>query len=568
MALSLLLVGLATSCLAQQIGKLTAEVHPPFRSERCTVEAGCTAQNTSIVLDSDYRWTHTVNGYDNCKPDGLDTALCPDAKTCSANCALEGVNYTSYGIDASDRSLTLKLFTDENGVTKMSSPRVYLLNEHSEYETFSMLNKEISFTVDVSKLPCGTNGALYFSEMLADGGRSDLNPAGASYGTGYCDAQCPTPAFINGEANIEKHGACCNEMDLWEANSKAQALTPHPCNITQVYKCSGAACGTGNKYASVCDKDGCDFNPYRLGQTRFYQPNATVDTTRPFTVVTQFLTTNGTDQGDLKEIRRLYVQDGRIIDNAVVSAAGFNRENSLTDAFCAKEKQVFGGVNAFANQGGLRGMGEALRRGMVLVFSIWDDAGSAMKWLDGTFPTDADVKTQPGTGRGPCAANEGSAQSIKEKSPWVQVTFSQVKSGEIGSTFGPKGVKGLVPRIRGGALPRSLKPLFLNTTTVNIRPTAPQIPTTRRPAPTGSSRPTASRSTSRSLTIPIPTLSLPTAYPTNRQARTKWSQPTDNDPITNPHTNGSDETYKDSSETQRHKQAYTTLEYPDNKNRN
>jgi len=42
----------------------------------------------------------------------------------------------------------------------------------------------------VSTLPCGLNGALYFVEMDADGGKSKYatNKVGAAYGTGYCDA--------------------------------------------------------------------------------------------------------------------------------------------------------------------------------------------------------------------------------------------------------------------------------------------------------------------------------------------------------------------------------------------
>lgn len=35
----------------------------------------------------------------------------------------------------------------------------------------------------------------------------------------------------------------------------------------------------------------------------------TVDTARPVRVVTQFVTTDGTDRGELKEIRRMYLQD-------------------------------------------------------------------------------------------------------------------------------------------------------------------------------------------------------------------------------------------------------------------
>jgi len=54
---------------------------------------------------------------------------------------------------------------------------------------FKLLNKEFTLTLDVSDLPCGLNGAIYFVEMDKDGGLSyDGNTAGPSYGTGYCDA--------------------------------------------------------------------------------------------------------------------------------------------------------------------------------------------------------------------------------------------------------------------------------------------------------------------------------------------------------------------------------------------
>jgi cellulose 1,4-beta-cellobiosidase len=224
-------------------------------------------------------------------------------------------------------------------------------------------------------------------------------------------------------------------MDIWEANGQATAYTPHPCNITGVYKCKGALCGQPDRYQSVCDKNGCDFNPYRLGQPDFYRTNATVDTTKPFTVVTQFLTTTGNASGDLREIRRLYVQSGAVIENALIQVAGINKGNSLTDDFCAQEVKAFGGVNAFANQGGMKGMGESFRRGMVLALSIWNDAGSAMKWLDGTFPPDSDPKTKPGTGRGPCGPREGLAADQIENAPWTEVKFSNIKTGEIGSTY-------------------------------------------------------------------------------------------------------------------------------------
>jgi cellulose 1,4-beta-cellobiosidase len=79
------------------------------------------------------------------------------------------------------------------------------MNSDSEYELFKVLNQEFTFDVDVSNLPCGLNGALYFSEMDADGGLAKFpsNKAGAKYGTGYCDSQCPKNIkFINGEVRF------------------------------------------------------------------------------------------------------------------------------------------------------------------------------------------------------------------------------------------------------------------------------------------------------------------------------------------------------------------------------
>jgi cellulose 1,4-beta-cellobiosidase len=76
----------------------------------------------------------------------------------------------------------------------------------TKYRMFNLLNKEFTFDVDLSKLPCGLNGAVYFSEMDEDGGMSRFptNKAGAKYGTGYCDSQCPQDIkFINGEVGSE-----------------------------------------------------------------------------------------------------------------------------------------------------------------------------------------------------------------------------------------------------------------------------------------------------------------------------------------------------------------------------
>jgi cellulose 1,4-beta-cellobiosidase len=119
---------------------------------------------------------------------------------------------------------------------------MYMMQDASNYEMFRLRGKEFTFDVDVSQLPCGVNGALYFVEMSQNGDQyQGNNAAGAKYGTGYCDAQCPHDVkFMNGKANIEdwnsstavgKNGSCCAEMDIWEANSMSTSYTLHPCNV-------------------------------------------------------------------------------------------------------------------------------------------------------------------------------------------------------------------------------------------------------------------------------------------------------------------------------------------------
>lgn len=190
---SFLLLALAGLGLAQQQGQYTPEVHPSLPSQECTLLGGCRTVETSVVLDSNYRWFHNVGGYDSCNPDGLSPVFCPNATACGINCALEGVDYASSGVSTSGNSVTLNLFL--NGTAP--SPRIYLLANENEYNMFQLLNREFTYTVDVSQVPCGVNGALYFSEMNATGGASAINAAGAKYGTGYCDAQCPNNLFLD-----------------------------------------------------------------------------------------------------------------------------------------------------------------------------------------------------------------------------------------------------------------------------------------------------------------------------------------------------------------------------------
>jgi cellulase len=194
------LLGLAT---AQSLGS-TNEVHPGLTTYKCTTAGGCTPLSSYIVLDST---SHSIHQKNNtalgcAKGTGVDPLACPDKETCAKNCVLEAISdYSASGVTTNGDALRLDLF-NPSGTT--SSPRVYLLDEKKEnYEMLQLTGYEMSFDVDVSRLPCGMNGALYLSEMKADGGRSALNPAGATYGTGYCDAQCYTSSWVNGEVSTQ-----------------------------------------------------------------------------------------------------------------------------------------------------------------------------------------------------------------------------------------------------------------------------------------------------------------------------------------------------------------------------
>ncbi|THV04731.1 cellobiohydrolase I-II [Dendrothele bispora CBS 962.96] len=453
---SLVAFTLLAVAYGQQVGTNTAETHPPLTWQQCT-SSGCTDQSASVVLDSNWRWTHTTDGFTNCYTGNeWDTSLCPDGDTCAQTCALDGADYQgTYGITTSSDSLTLKFVTQ--GENTNVGSRVYLMaaGSENEYQIFNPLNQEFTFDVDVSGLPCGLNGALYFVEMSADGGMSAYpnNKAGAKYGTGYCDAQCPRDIkFIDGTANVDgwapsdsdpnagtgNTGTCCNEMDIWEANSISSAVTPHACTVEGQTSCTGDDCSAPGSTGGVCDQSGCDFNSYRMGDTSFYGPGMTVDTSSPFTVVTQFVTADNSSTGALSAIRRLYVQNGEVIQQSMSQIDGVTSTNEITADFCTEQKAAFGDTDTFTQKGGMDGMGAAFSRGMVLVMSIWDDHEAQMLWLDSNYPLDKDA-SEPGVARGTCATDSGAPDDVESASANAQVVFSNIRFGDIGTTFESSG---------------------------------------------------------------------------------------------------------------------------------
>jgi len=392
----------------------------PLDIAECSTGAGCTTSTKYAVIDQNWLWyTTDPTGSSSCDLSGGG-----DLSKCEL---VQPTDYTStYGITTSGSELYLPYLSPTGG----TGSRLYLMDADANYTTFQMLGKEISFDVEASSLKCGFNGAVYFVEMEADGGKSS-GTQGAEFGTGYCDAQCPSDlkTTTTGAANSDGESVCCNEMDLWEANKEAAAITAHPCSrasadLVGPYVCSGNECDSSST-SGVCDGSGCDFNSYRNGDTTFYGPgsNFAVDSTKTITVTTQFHADQG---GGLSEIVQLFTVDGAVINRRSVTVGGSTFDSITTD-YCTTEDKAYSGSGTFSSSGGLEMMGRSLDRGMVLVMSLWNDPTSNMLWLDGTSGTG------DGSVRGPCGTTDDSQDSSSESA--AGVTYSNFKFGDLDSTY-------------------------------------------------------------------------------------------------------------------------------------
>merc|ERR1719235_2758540 len=471
----LVLLSLLASAAAQGPGSQEEEGGPDITLKVCRTKGSCQKKKLKLSMDSNWRWTHMKGDYKNCYDGnewtdvGDGSCTSGDGRACATQCVLEGIssaNYeTKYGVSSTRNGdgVSMKFYNEytvDNYSGTSVGARLYMYSGN-EYEMFTLVNQEFVFDADMSQLECGQNGAVYFIEMEKDGGMSKggANTAGPKFGTGYCDAQCPHDIkYIDGEANVKgwaanpkdksgnmghgHYGACCNEMDIWEANSKSNAFTPHPCTksgagstLPGLYRCEGTECGDndkGERYKGVCDKDGCDFASWRMGGRTFYGRNGdtddikggypgkdvkyTVDTSQPLTQIQQFISHNGQDNGDLVEIRRVWKQNGKVIQNTdaphIKGCIGYG--NGLNDDICKSQNERFGDYNHFRHHGGIKEMGVSLKRGHVLAISLWDDVDVSMMWLDSWFPRTKNKK-HPGVSRGPCAGGETSTPTYVRK---------------------------------------------------------------------------------------------------------------------------------------------------------
>jgi hypothetical protein len=333
-----------------------SETRPALTWQQCT-KSGCTGVAGSITSDANWRGT----------PRNADLV------------------YTNIGVTSDGKSLSQK-YVIHNSWGDTVGSRLYLLAPGGQaYQLFKLINKELTYDINLAQIPCGLNAAFYTVEMAEKG-----SGVGATYGDGYCDGN-----YVGGRA--------CAELDIAETNRAATVYTTHAC------KQLGQFTQTGQ-----CYSNGCGFNPYRYDKTFYGQGSSfQVDTSKVHTVVTQFISTDGTDAGDLKEIRRLYVQGGKVIKNVKASIGGGSYD-SVTDDFCKASGAT---VNADTN---LKQMGASLKRGHVLVFALWDST-DGMAWLDAKE-------------NGPCTGSE-TASVLRRQSPDATVTYSNLKFGDLDSTY-------------------------------------------------------------------------------------------------------------------------------------
>ena len=100
--------------------------------------------------------------------------------------------------------------------------------EPSGYFQWKLLNKSLAYTVDLSRVGCSCNAALYLVSMPGYNASSGASPDPRS--DYYCGANAGKPS--DNTSAVGGNGNYCPEMDVLEANKFAAQSTPHICNGT------------------------------------------------------------------------------------------------------------------------------------------------------------------------------------------------------------------------------------------------------------------------------------------------------------------------------------------------
>jgi len=231
---------------------------------------------------------------------------------------------------------------------KGGAQRMYLMEDinapswwDANYVLFNLLGKTVTFTADLSGVPCGVAASLYFVAFWKPGP-----------GSNYCDVQ-------------PKDGGCFT-FDLLEANSHAYEASLH------------TDLGTRTASDGTCNINGCSVNvgryPYTASGLRtrdLYGPGAKViDTTRAFQV-----------RASVSEDGYMSVtlsQEGRSLPHFNRTEAGNVPDIANKDYWKLEKYPKPGGIS----ESEAAKVVEAMKNSVRLVTSLW--TWSDISWLDGT----------------------------------------------------------------------------------------------------------------------------------------------------------------------------------------
>jgi len=192
---------------------------------------------------------------------------------------------------------------------------------------FKLLGQVMSFTVDLGKVGCGCNLALYLTHMPARDftGQFKLGEDRGGQPAYYCDAN-------------KVGGQWCPEVDIMEANTHAFQSTLHNCDAP-----------TGGEY-TYCDRIGCSESTRKAAAV--YGPGSgySIDTRQPFEVRSEFFER----EGELVGLRTTLVQQAKQV--------------VLSHTSC--------------DAGYLKTLTAPLKSGMALSITYWGQDASSMAWLD------------------------------------------------------------------------------------------------------------------------------------------------------------------------------------------
>jgi len=209
----------------------------------------------------------------------------------------------------------------------------------SNYYNFTLFNKEVSYDIDLGKVGCSCNAALFFVTMpgfLQDGSIAKGEDPKLPY---YCDA-------------TGIGGVLCWEHDTIEGNMYTMAVTPHGCNAAR------------GGHISQCHQKGCQSNTFEEDPKAFC-PDASckIDTRKPFRIIER------------------YEADATMSTLARIHTRLVQGESAFEWETCAQPDY-------------LQDLAGAFKGNWTMVFQLWGTDHKTMEWLDG--PTGCEGDCVPG----------------------------------------------------------------------------------------------------------------------------------------------------------------------------